>query len=197
MATRITSTLMLLIALSATAEAQHSGGAQSARTAPAEASQFAFLIGQWELAVKPAASGLAQKIHGVPKMAGTWKAWRAFDGFGVEDELRITDASGNPRSLSHAMRFYDAKAKRWSTTTLDVYRGVFTASTATWRDGKIIATSRGVDGEGKAYVARTTYSDITPQSFRFRQDRSLDDGQTWTEGVLTIDAKRVAAAASR
>ncbi|MEO5818266.1 MAG: hypothetical protein ABIT20_23550 [Gemmatimonadaceae bacterium] len=189
--------LSCLVALSTPVQAQHGGGAPSARPAPAEATQFAFLIGQWELAVKPAASGLAQKIHGVPKMAGTWKAWRAFDGFGVEDELRITDASGNPRSLSHAMRYYDATAKRWSTTTLDVYRGVFTASTANWRDGKMVVTSRGVDGDGKAYVVRVTYSDITPQSFRFRQDRSVDDGQTWAEGVLVIDAKRVATSASR
>jgi hypothetical protein len=186
-----------LLVLSVPAAAQHGGGGASVRSAPAEASQFAFLVGQWELTVRPNASTLAMKIHGVPKLAGTWKAWRAFDGFGVEDELRITDASGNPRSLSHAMRFYDATAKRWTATTLDVYRGVFTPSTANWRDGKMTVTSRGVDGEGKAYVARSVYSEITSASFRLRQDRSMDDGQTWTEGVLTIDARRVAATASR
>jgi hypothetical protein len=188
---------MSLVTLPTAVQAQHNGGAPSARTAPTEASQFAFLIGQWELTVRPAAVGLAQKIHGTPKLAGTWKAWRAFDGFGIEDELRITDASGNPRSLTHAMRYYDATAKRWTTTTLDVYRGTFTPSTANWRDGRMTVTSRGVDGDGKAYVARGTYSDITPTSFRFRQDRSLDDGQTWTEDVLTIDAKRVAVSVSR
>ncbi len=189
--------LMSLLMLSGQARAQHGGEAPSARTAPAEANQFAFLVGQWEFTARPNASTLAMKIHGVPKLAGTWKAWRAFDGYGIEDELRITDASGNPRALAHAMRYYDATAKRWTTTTLDVYRGVFTASTANWRDGKMTMTSRGVDGEGKAYVARSIYSDITAASFRFRQDRSMDDGQTWTEGVLTIDARRVAATASR
>lgn len=197
MAARLALILMVLLTASTNALAQHGGGTPSVRSVPSEAAQFAFLVGQWELVVKPSATTLAMKIHGVPKLAGTWKAWRAFDGFGVEDELRITDASGNPRSLSHAMRYYDATAKRWSTTTLDVYRGVFTASTSNWRDGKMTVTSRGVDGEGKAYVARSTYSDINPAGFRFRQDRSLDDGQTWTEGVLTIDAKRVAASASR
>jgi hypothetical protein len=189
--------VQLLLVLSVPAAAQHGGGGASVRSAPAEATQFAFLVGQWELTVRPNASTLAMKIHGVPKLAGTWKAWRAFDGFGVEDELRITDASGNPRSLSHAMRFYDATAKRWTATTLDVYRGVFTPSTANWRDGRMTVTSRGVDGEGKAYVARSVYSEITSASFRLRQDRSMDDGQTWTEGVLTIDARRVAATASR
>ncbi|MEO8336156.1 MAG: hypothetical protein ABI664_14350 [bacterium] len=186
-----------MLVLPIPARAQHGGGAPSVLSVPAEAAQFAFLIGQWELVVKPSATTLATKIHGVPKLAGTWKAWRAFDGFGVEDELRITDASGNPRSLSHAMRYFDATAKRWSTTTLDVYRGVFTASTSNWRDGRMTVTSRGVDGDGKAYVSRGTYSDITPAGFRFRQDRSMDNGQTWNDAVLTIDAKRVAASASR
>jgi hypothetical protein len=188
--------IVSLLMLSGTARAQHGGGA-AMRTAPAEAAQFAFLVGQWELTVKPAAQGLAQKIHGVPKLVGTWKAWRAFDGFGVEDELRITDESGNPRTLSHAMRYYDATVKRWNTSALDVYRGVFTTSTAQWRDGMMTGTSRGVDADGKAYLTRARYSDITPTSFRFRQDRSEDGGATWTEGVLTIDAKRVAATATR
>ena len=195
---RIRSTLILmLLTMSAMAQAQHGGGAPTVRGAPAEAAQFAFLVGQWDLTVRPAASGLAQKIHGVPKLVGTWKAWRAFDGFGVEDEMRISDESGNPKALSHAMRYYDAAAKHWSTTSLDVYRGVFTSSTAEWRDGAMTVMSRGTDADGKPYVSRARYSDITPTSFRFRQDKSEDGGSSWKEGVLTIEAKRVAATASR
>ena len=164
---------------------------------PAVARQFAFLVGQFELVVKPAATTLAARIHGAPKMAGTWKGWRAMDGFGIEDELRVTDASGNPRLLSHAIRYYDAATKRWMASTIDVYRGVFTTSTAEWRDNALTATSRGVDADGKAYMSRGLYYDITQTSFRFRQDRSEDDGKTWKEGVLSIVAKRVAAAAPR
>lgn len=189
--------LLLVILVTSSARAQHGGGTASLRSAPREAAQFGFLVGQWELIVRPAASGLAQKIHGVPKLVGTWKAWRAFDGFGVEDEMRITDEAGNPRSLSHAMRYYDAAAMRWTTSVLDVYRGVFTMSTALWRDSTMTVTSRGADAEGKPYLSRARYSDITPTGFRFRQDRSTDNGVTWTEGVLTIEAKRVAATAPR
>ena len=179
------------------APAQHRAGNQQAPAAPPEARQHDFLIGQWELIVKVPAVGLAQKIHGTPRLAGTWKAWRAFDGFGIEDELRITDAAGNPISLSHAMRFYDRATRSWNVTLLDVYRGKVSAATAEWKDGRMTQSSRGTDQEGKPALFRSRFSDITPAGFRWQQDRSTDDGKTWTEGTLRVEAKRVAATAPR
>jgi hypothetical protein len=177
--------------------AQHGGGgAPVSHTAPREAAQFNFLVGQWELVVKPAATTLAQKIHGTPKLIGTWKAWRALDGFGLEDELRITDKSGNPMSLSHAVRFYDASVKRWKSSSLDVYRGVFTSSLGEMRGTDIVTSSQGTDLQGKPYLSRGRYSDISPNGFRFTQERSTDNGKSWQDN-LTIEAKRVSATAAR
>jgi len=104
-----------LLAVPTAGRAQHSGGAPPLVTrAPKEASQYDFLIGQWDLVVKPKATTLAAKVHGVPKLLGTWKAWRAFEGFGLEDDLRIVDASGNPKALTHFVRVYDAAAGQWN-----------------------------------------------------------------------------------
>jgi hypothetical protein len=197
MVVRLARALLFLLVASGAARAQHGDGASSPRGAPAEAKQFAFLVGEFELVVRPAASGLGQKIHGVPKMVGTWTGRRAMDGYGIDDDLRITDASGNPRMLSHAVRYYNASAKRWTVSSIDVYRGVFTTSSAQWKDNEMIATSHGTDAEGKVYASRGRYFEITPTSFRFRQDRSFDEGKSWEEGVLSIDAKRVAPAAPR
>ena len=187
-----------LLAAQFTAHAQHGSPAAPSlpAVAPKEAAQFDFLVGQWELDVKPAVNTLAAKIHGVPKMLGSWKAWRALDGWGVEDELRITDAAGNPKSFSHAVRMYDATARKWRTSTVDVYRALVGMSTAEWKDGVMTSMSTGNDSEGKNFVARTRYLDITSDSFKFRQERSYDSGATW-EPNLAIDAKRVAAVAPR
>lgn len=197
---------VLTLALSLTAgalRAQHGGsaaGGASARpasVAPKEAAQLAFLIGQWELTVRPKASGLGQRIHGVPKLLGTWKAWRALDGFGIEDELRIIDASGNPTTLSHSVRVFDAAQTKWTQSTLDVYRGRWTTSTGTFANGVLTLRSVGRDAEGKPYVQRARFHDITATSFKYQADRSEDGERTWDEGVLRMEAKRVAASAPR
>lgn len=200
MAVRLNAGFLLLAITPALLSAQHGGGAPQAApapAAPAEARQYDFLVGQWSLEVKVPATTLAAKLHGTPKLVGTWKGWRAFDGYGVEDELRITDAAGNPVNLTHSLRYFDRNARQWSITALDAYRGKVVTLASTWSDGAMTVTSRGVDQEGKAFLQRARFFDITASSFSYRQDRSFDEGKKWTEGTLRIEAKKSGAAAPR
>ena len=189
---------LLLIALfvPAAALAQHGAPPPSAANAPAEAKQFDFLLGQWELDVHPKVSGLAAMIHGTPKLAGTWKAWRVLDGLGIEDELRIVDASGNPLSLNRGLRLWSGGEARWKVVGLDAYHARSSDASGTLQDGVLRLAGRFTDGDGKAVLTRTRYYDIGPDAFHMQQDRSEDNGQTWNEAVLTIDAKRTAATAT-
>jgi hypothetical protein len=192
--------LAVTLAASAPVAAQHPGAAPTGRasyTPPPEARQFDFLIGQWELVVMPKVSSLAARIHGAPRLLGTFKAWRAVDGFGIEDELRIVDGSGNPSALTHALRIYSTADRKWIVLAADAYRGRGFTSTAEWQSNAMVSSGQGTDQEGKPYLTRTRYYDITPTSFRFQQDRSLDGGRTWDEGTLRMEAKRVAAVAPR
>lgn len=194
--------LILLLAVAAlpgsAARAQHgAAGPPLVTTAPREAKQFDFLIGQWELVAEPKVSVLAATFHGQPRLPGTWRAWRGFDGFGVEDEMRLTDDAGNPRALAHCVRVYDRSAQQWNLSTLDVYKARFQAATARWQDNQMILTARSTGEDGRAVVSRIRFYDIRPNSFRWQQDRSYDDGRTWDEATLKIEATRVAAAAPR
>jgi hypothetical protein len=197
---RIAHVLILSVMSAVPLTAQHPGRATPAVPAtgvPVEAAQFDFLIGQWDLVVKPKASGLAARIHGAPRLLGTWKAWKALDGRGVQDELRIVDASGNPSALSLAVRVWSAADRRWNATSVDAYRGRVSTSSATWSGSVMEASGKGFDPAGAAVTTRTRFTAITPSSFRFTQDRSADEGRTWEEGVLVIEAKRVSATAPR
>lgn len=196
---RVTLFSLLTFSMASTrlAHAQHSGAAAPAPIPPKEGAQFGFLVGQWELVAKPLATTLAQRIHGVPKLSGSWKAWRAFDGWGIEDEVRLSDASGNPKLLTHTTRFFDTATRRWSIAAIDVYKNVQSQSTAEWRNGEMMTTGKGTDETGRAYISRATFLKITANSFSYRIDRSFDGGKSWTEGVTQIEAKRVADAAPR
>ena len=179
--------------------AQHGGGDGSSfvTRAPREASQYDFLVGQWELAVTPKVSGLVARIHGVPRLHGSWKGTRALDGWGVEDELRIADESGNPILYTHFVRIYDAGAKHWIVSAIDVYRQRLATSSAQWQNGEMLTIADAIDPEGKPYRSRTHLTDITPTTFHYTQDVSHDGGVTWELGHLVMEAKRVTGAASR
>jgi hypothetical protein len=188
---------MLLFASCVPAFSQQAAAdAVSAGVAPAEAKQFDFLLGQWDLQVHPKVSSLAAMIHGAPKLVGTLKAWRVQDGRGIEDEMRIVDASGNPISLNHASRIYAQVDARWKVSGVDTLRGRKSESSGQWQSGEMRLEGHTTDAEGNPTVTRTRYFDITADSFRMQQDRSSDNGQTWDEGVLTIEAKRTAATAT-
>ena len=179
-----------LLACAARAHAQ-------APAAPPEAAQFDFLVGQWDIEASPKVSGLVAMIHGTPHLLGSWKAWRAFDGFGIDDELRVVDGNGNPVNLSRTLRVYDPKAHRWALEGLDVYAARFSAATAQWQGGEMQVNGAGATHDGKAYLSRSRFYEIGPDHFRMRQDRSYDNGATWEEGAIAISAKRVAAKAAR
>ena len=118
--------LFPLMLLASPAWAQHDGGAapRAVSAAPREAAQFDFLIGQWEVTVTPKATTLAARIHGVPKLSGVWKVWRAMDGFGVDDELRIVDGSGNPNAFLRTTRLLAPSWAHWMGTD-DQGRDIF------------------------------------------------------------------------
>jgi hypothetical protein len=190
--------LLLLTSLQV-AYAQHGGASAPlpAAAASKEARQFDFLIGQWEIELTPKVNSLAAMIHGAPRLSGTWKAWPAFDGFGIEDQMRVVDGSGNPVSLTHALRIYDGKNARWLISGLDVYRTRFSSASGTWQAGEMHINGTGTNNEGKPYLNRTRFFEIGTDGFRMQQDRSFDGGGTWEEAVVAIVAKRVAAKAAR
>jgi hypothetical protein len=178
-----------------TAAPQIAVASESATGQPAETRQFDFLLGQWQLDVHPKVNSLAAMIHGAPKLVGTWKAWRTLDGLGIEDEMRIVDASGNPLTLQRSLRIWAGGETRWKAAAVDAYHGRSSESSGTLQDGVMRMDGRS-SGDGKIVLTRTRYFDIGANAFRMQQDRSEDDGKTWDEAVLTIDAKRTAATAA-
>ncbi|HTD28833.1 MAG TPA: hypothetical protein VK660_05540 [Xanthomonadaceae bacterium] len=165
--------------------------------APVEARQFDFLIGQWQLDVHPKVSGLIAMIHGTPRLVGTWKAWRSSDGLGVDDELRVVDGSGNPISLGRTQRTWLKDQGHWKSSSVDLaHPGTPSEAIGVWHGGEMHLTGHHTDPDGTSTLVRTRYYNITANGFRMQQDRSTDNGQSWDEAAVIIDARRVAAVAT-
>jgi hypothetical protein len=155
-----------------------------------EARQFDFLLGQWQVSGEVKTSGLVALIHGKPKLLGRWKAERGADGQGIEDDLTLTDASGNPASSTHFTRTFSREENRWNITGRDTYHANSPPATARWQGNEMLLTGSGTSPEGKLYRSRTHYAAITPVSFRMVQDRSYDEGKTWEAAAITLDVRR-------
>lgn len=164
-------------------------GAAGVAAAP-EARQFDFLIGQWKVSGEAKTSGLLALIHGTPKLVGSWKAWRVADDHGIEDELTLTDASGNPTSAVHFTRTFSREENCWKITSRNTYNGSAPPATARWQGDEMLVMGSGASPEGKHYRSRTHYAAITPVSFRMVQDRSYDEGKTWEAAAVTLDVRR-------
>lgn len=152
--------------------------------------QFDFLLGQWQVKGEVKVGGLIALIHGTPKLAGSWKAWHALDSNRIEDELRLTDTSGNPLSSVHFTRIFSRGENCWKITGIDVLDGHAQSSTGHWQDGEMVIIGSGADHEGKRYQSRTHFNAINSTDFRMVQDRSYDEGKTWETAYVTLDASR-------
>lgn len=171
--------------------------AQSPATSADQSRQFDFLIGAWQIELLPKVSGLAALVHGQPKLQGTWKAWAAFDGSGIVDELRVIDSSGNPKAYTHTLRLYDADAQRWLISALDVYRARTSQAQAQLHGAQLQIDGKGLAHDGSEFLSRTRFGEVSTDAFRMQQDRSYDGGASWEEESLVIVAKRIAAQAAR
>lgn len=182
--------LIASIVISTPSAAQHAGAAASLTvSAPKEVSQLDFLVGDWDLDVAVPATTLAAKIHGMPKLVGTWRVRKALDGWGLEDDMKITDVAGNPKSMSHNVRYFDRNTRRWAISGLDVYRGKFSTSTGEWRGSEMHLSGSGKDANGNTQMIRTRIYDIRQAGFKFKQEKSDDRGKTWKENI-SIEARR-------
>lgn len=152
---------------------------------------FDFLLGDWRIDVHVKVSGLAAWIHGAPKLVGTLKARRTAEG--IEDELVIVDASGNPRGTNRTLRRFNAAAGHWSITNADTYHAREGRAQA-WKEGSEVRVEGSYSEDGKTTLTRSRYYAISPGGFRYRQDRSYDQGASWDENVFAFDATRTAAA---
>jgi Protein of unknown function (DUF1579) len=153
--------------------------------APAELSQFAFLIGNWSFEAKvKVADGQWHPFK------GTWRGCYILDGYAISDEYRMMDMSGKLIVLGLNLRTYDASKQAWNIKWLNALTGTW-LTLAPSELGEVRS-----DGQSVIYAfeetspmdsahayTRVTYTKVSEEYFTWRGEKSAD-GNAWSEFMI-------------
>ena len=143
---------------------------------------FGQFVGSWDLTVTDIDRDGVETTR-----AGEWHFGWALAGRAVADGWicpRRTEAGRSAGEHGLSLRFYDHELDAWRSTWMGPGRGIVRAFVARPR-----GTGIALDGRFDGIDVRWSFSDITPSTFRWRNEESTDGGATWRL-VQTFDARR-------
>ncbi len=142
---------------------------------------FDYLLGDWEFTA-------TNRQHGESR--GYWSAVRLPNGQ-VLDEFRIVSPEGETWYVTTTLRAYNAAADRWELVGMDEWNGLQDMGTARRVGDEVHIEQRFGVISPEPSLWRIRYYDIRPDRFSWRADRSPDDGTTWVENHMRIEARRI------
>ena len=149
---------------------------------------FDFFMGTWKCRHRYLVRRLAGCTDWI-EFDGSCAARKILDGYGNMDEGDIALPGDRYRGMS--LRTYDPEKGRWSIYWLDSRRPGFLFPPVVGGFDGSIGTFYGDDADdGRTVRVRFLWSRITPQSARWEQAFSLDEGNSW-ETNWTMDFTRV------
>jgi hypothetical protein len=155
---------------------------------PKEASQFDFLLGEWQARTtrfRPNGS----EIGGY---AGTWCARHLHDARMVLDEFTARLDDGSEISYMATLRTFSTATQRWEMTFLIAHQPqLINSFSGAFDAGEMRLEGSGRTLAGEPVLARVRFFDITPTSFQWENRVSLDGGTTWYRDS-SISAHRAA-----
>lgn len=135
-------------------------------------------IGSWDLDVTQFSE------DGVPRRRkGEWHFAWTLEGRAIQDvwivpprgELRHGDAAANVNSYGTTLRVYDPDIDAWRIQWTDPVTRNFLGMIGRAAGDDIVQLGTRPDGQ----LIRWSFSEITPDSFRWRGEVSADDGASW------------------
>lgn len=153
------------------------GGAGAAGRVSRDGSHdFDFEIGSWKTHLRLLRHPLSGS-HDWVECDGTTNVTGLLEDRADVAELRVSCPAGRIEGIS--LRLYEPAAHRWTLNYTNIRDGQLTSPvTGSFRDGR--GTFYGKDSlGGRAILVRFVISPLTPDSIRFEQSFSADDGKTW------------------
>jgi hypothetical protein len=100
---------------------------------------------------------------------------------------RTGDAAANVNSYGTTLRVYDPRIDAWHIQWTDPVTQTYLSMIGRKEGSDIVQLGKSPDGN----LIRWSFSEITPDSFRWRGEISADDGATWRLQVEFLARRRV------
>lgn len=142
---------------------------------------FDYLLGDWEFTAQN---------QDYPEFRGRWTAVRLADGQ-ILDEYRVLDDKGETGYVTTTLRNYNQVAQRWELVGADAGGGLLDFGTARRVGDEMHIEQRFGVAEGKPALWRIRYYNIQADRFSWIADRSRDDGKTWVQAYMKLEARRI------
>ncbi len=161
--------------------------------APEETRHFAPLLGTWEVSQRTLKRGATDRNDPaswiVPEQPNEWRFYTILNGHAIQDDFIApaswVDVAESRRGYGTNIRIFNPDKGHWEMAWIATAAREAWEFTATSKEGEIVMYS--IDLEPPR---RNFFHSFTADSFRWRQERTFDDGDTWVP-VVYIEAKRV------
>jgi len=156
-------------------------GEQIAASYKAHQAEFDYLLGDWEFTA-------ISKEWG--KMRGRWSAVRLIEGQ-ILDEYRIVGDKGETIYVTTTVRAYNAVLDRWELMGMDEGNGLNDVGTAQRVGNEMHIEQKFGVMTPNPTIRKIRYYAIRPDAFSWTSDLSRDNGKTWINDELQIEARRI------
>jgi hypothetical protein len=151
-----------------------------------EGQQFAFLIGDWDVAAT------RYKEDGSPlfQYKASWNAKYLNDERMIVDDFKAYGPTGQAVSSYVTLRTYSETTRRWEMAGLSALQP---AASAQWygelKDGEMLLDASGKDPAGNMVKTKIRFFNIAKNSFSWESKVSRDDGKTWVKTASLIASR--------
>lgn len=152
---------------------------------PAEMKGLAGMVGTWNYTMKMKMDPSSDQFQ---EMKMTCKMAYILDGAALTQEHESVDLMNGMKFKGIGIQTYDRELKQWQMTWTDnmsgrtgIYTGQITGDSAVFTGEDLMM--------GQKFLSRITMSKMTPTSFDWKMEMSMDQGKTWMVSATSSFAK--------
>ena len=144
-----------------------------------------FLLGEWKFSAKslmPDGTYQHQQFYS--------KVQLIHNGMAHKDDFYIKNQNGEWVIYGSTLRSFDVQSGSWKMLWYNYNLTFVTKMTGEYKDGNFYFNGKGTDQKGD-YIEKISFYEIEENQYKWKSDKSYDNGKTWMKNFFSYTAIRV------